>query len=239
MRTFNEFVESKNIDPILESITVLLAEYEDPWQAVRQYCRQLGPQYELAYVETMNMCQLEEGFGDVMRGVGNWASGAWDRFKNSTTGRALGAVGNTAVRAGAGVWDAAKQAGYATADQAGNVMKQLSNPSKHFNDTVVAVQSLVKSLQTPEMQQLRSAGKLGMADGSDMLTFFTQMLQTLQQNKQAVNAALEPKTYAAKQQTGWNSTRQTRMPGMRANPAAAASAADADAAAGAPAAGGA
>lgn len=209
MKTFNEFVESQSIDPILEELTLTLFEMDcDPWEELRSYCRGIHPHLELVYTEEINrynkaFAALQEGEIDegIFGNVANWASNAWDRAKNSSLGRLAGSV---ATGVGNAANDAVRMAGAKATDLSRwgqGAMQNAFGPEKKFTDAFRAVQALQQSLQSPEVQQLAQSGKLTMDTPQgkmDALAFFKNVADTMQANNERLKQALLPQRDAAR-----------------------------------------
>jgi len=206
MRTFNEFVEAKSLDPILEELAVatvetMLMSDMDPWEEFTQYCNAVHPHLGLIYTEEANayaemMAKLDEGELD----EGFWGN-LWDKAKNSTIGRAIGGIGQGLAQGadyGARVAGAAATGAYR---QGAQTLQSMFGVEKKFQDAFFAIQGLQKALQHPEIQQLAQAGKLTLDTPQgkmDALQFFGNLANTMQQNRDRLTQALKPQRDAAR-----------------------------------------
>ena len=140
MQTFNEYVVSRQSQPLMHEIASLMTEMEiDPWSFLEQYYKD-DPQIITALIESKNAIdKMQEGF---------WSG-----------------VGNAAKAVGQGIWGGVKGAASAIGKQAtqtGQLARSaMFGPEQRYNTALQAMNALVKELQNNQMVQQNLASDPG------------------------------------------------------------------------------
>jgi hypothetical protein len=159
MKTFNEFVVGRNIDPLINEVAKLMVETNvNPWSFLEYYYRH-DPKIVMGLIESRN--SIEEGF---LSGVGNAAKAVGQGIWGGTKAVA-GAVGKQAVQTGQIARDAmmGPQQRYTTALQAitalskeleGNKMVQgkLASDPAGYKKLIGDLQGIAKQLQQQQAE---------------------------------------------------------------------------------------
>lgn len=209
MRSFDEFMASRSLDPILEELAFFMMDNDiNPYQALREACKEddilVANLYESENRFNEAWEQLEEGQLDewnpmqTLSNVGQWAGNAAKRWwDTSATAQGAKWAGDTAARG----WEGAKRAGQWAMDAGADQMKKmgLMKAQRQFNQIVYSLQDLVNTLNKPEWQQMAQQGQLRMSDGNTSLAdFFGKILQSMQGEQQHIQKALDAKTIGAR-----------------------------------------